>query len=1016
MLARKTVTVLFSDVDESIGLGERHDAESLRRAMFRYFDMASAVLEHHGGTVEKFVGDAIMAVFGIPTIHEDDALRAVRAAAELQARIGELNLELERNLGIRLALQIGVDTGEVVVGDPRDGRTLATGNAINVAARLQQAAGPGQILIGKTTHALVKDAVETGPLESFPIKGKSKDVERRRLHEVKPGAPGLARRLDAPLVGRGDEVELLLSAFEQVERERSCRLFTILGPAGIGKSRLAAELVQLLGDRAAAYTGRCLAYGEGITFWPLAQIVREIGDGPALADAVAGDEDAGLIVERVRGAIGAAGPTGGAEETFWAVRRLFECLAAERPLVLCFEDIHWAEPTFLDLIEYLGGWSRGAPIFLLCLARPDLVEQLPGWIAPKPYADALALEPLSGTDSLELLAGLGGHEELSEEATRRITDAAEGNPLFVEQMVAMAAEGQNGELAVPPSIQALLAERLDRLTAEQRAVIERASVVGREFPRVAIVELCPPEMRPSVGQHLMELVRKELIRPDPSAAAREDGFGFRHILIRDAAYDGLAKKLRANLHERFADWTEAHAGERATELEEIVGYHLEQAYRYREQLGPVDESALAIARRGAEHLAAAARRALARGDMPAAATLLTRATILLREDDEGRVALAPDLGAALIATGEMARAEGILTRAIGEAQRSGDRVAESHARLRHAELRLETDPLGADEAAREVQEALLTLEEIGDDLGVAAALHDLALVESTHGRHARAERILGEALERVEPAGAPRQRARILLALGHSLYAGPTAVEAAIEQCRRIVDENEGDKTVQGGTAAFLAVLHAMAGDFPAAHEHAARSKAVFAQLGAAMWLAHAHWYAALVCVIAGETAAAEDDARTACEMLERAGARAGISAPAAMVAEALLLQGNLQEADRYARLAEETAPAADVEAHVAWRRARAQLLEERGELKAADKLLREAVAIADETDSLNLQGGALEAHAGVLVGSGNAREAADLLERAAAIYDAKGNSARSREVRKTLARLVPGEALRPQP
>ena len=578
MLVRKTVTVLFSDVAEFTGLGERLDPESLRRLMSRYFDEMRRVVERHGGTVEKFIGDEIMAVFGVPQVHEDDALRAVRAAAEMREALGPLNDALEQTWGVRLRTRTGVNTGEVVAEDPAAGSSFVTGDAVNLAKRLEQAAGPGEILIGKATYPLVKDAVTAGPLQSFQVKGKSEPVSPLRLDEVEARAPGLLRRLDAPLVDRVLELAALAEAFERAERTRELQLVTVLGAAGIGKSRLVGELVGSIEDRARILKGTCLPYGDGITFWPIVQILRQAGGDEGIARVLAGVEDGGLVAERLSGLLGTA-PDASTEETFWAVRRFLEAAARDEPLLVLLEDIHWAEPTLLDLIEYLAGWTRGAPILVVCPARRDLLERHPGWLTPRRNAFVVTLEALAGADVDALLDGLRSEAPLPERALGRIAAAAEGNPLFLEQLVAMASEnGGDDELAIPPSIQALLAARLDRLSADERAVIECAAVVGREFLRGHVVDLSSEDLRPTLGSHLMALVRKELIRPDTAATGHDDGFRFRHALIRDAAYDGMPKEVRADLHERFAWIVEASYPERRTELEEIVGYHLERAY------------------------------------------------------------------------------------------------------------------------------------------------------------------------------------------------------------------------------------------------------------------------------------------------------------------------------------------------------------------------------------------------------------------------------------------------------
>ncbi len=532
---RKTVTVVFADVTDSTALGERLELESFRRVIARYFDVARTCLERHGGTVEKFIGDAVMAVFGVPTVHEDDALRALRASSELRDSLASLNEELERDYGISLLLRTGVNTGEVVTGTEE---RLATGDAVNVAARLEQAAQPGEILIGEQTQRLARTAIEVEPVDPLALKGKAESLGAYRLLRIVEGAPAFDRRLDAPLVGRREELATLREAFEAAVSERRCRLVAVVGPPGIGKSRLARGLESALAGEATVLYGRCLPYGDGITYWPLVEIFRE-------ADA----ED------ELTTALSAGAP----EEIFWLVRKAFEERSRQRPLVLVVEDVHWAETTFLDLVEHLADWTRDAPLLLLCLARPELLDERPGWSGRA----TIALEPLSEAESEELIEEILGGSQLADRERGRVQAVAEGNPLFLEQFLAMLAEGGDVE-HVPATMHALLASRLDGLPDEERDLLEHASVVGLEFEWQALAELHPDRRRPP-GAQLAGLVRKELIQPHEVLG---DTFRFRHMLIRDAAYERTPKELRSHLHERFADWLES----RGEAFEEIVGY------------------------------------------------------------------------------------------------------------------------------------------------------------------------------------------------------------------------------------------------------------------------------------------------------------------------------------------------------------------------------------------------------------------------------------------------------------
>jgi class 3 adenylate cyclase len=561
---RKTVTVVFCDLTGSTALGDQLDPEAVRATMRRYYDESRGILERHSGTVEKFIGDAVMAVFGVPQAHEDDALRAVRAASELREAVSELGLQA----------RIGVNTGEVVAGD---GETLVTGDAVNVAARLEQLADPGEILLGEETRRLVRDAVEVEARE-LEVKGKSEPVRAYRLRELDLEAQGVARRLDSPLVGRVRELQRLRDDFEHAVTRRSSYLFTLLGAAGVGKSRLVAEFVQGVGPRARILRGRCLHYGEGITYWPLVEVLLQLETDPQAVLALPSPTDAAV-----------------------ATRKLLEERATEQPLVVVVDDIQWAEPAFLDLVEHIADWSRGAPIFLLCIARPELLELRPAWGGGKPNATSLMLEPLAENEASTLIDNLLGASSLADPVRQRILRASDGNPLFVEEMLLMLREnGGDDEIEVPPTIHALLQARLDRLASEERSVIERGAVEGEVFHRSPVAELAPPRVRTGLDGHLQRLIRNELIRPERATLPGDDAFRFRHLLIRDAAYESLPKETRADLHERFALWIDEHV--ELVEQDEIVGYHLEQAVRYRRELDRDDGGVASLA---ATRLAAA---------------------------------------------------------------------------------------------------------------------------------------------------------------------------------------------------------------------------------------------------------------------------------------------------------------------------------------------------------------------------------------------------------------------------
>ena len=522
---RKVVTVLFCDVTGSTALGEELDPEALHELMSRCWRELRMVIERHGGTVDKFVGDAFTAVFGVPQVREDDALRAVRAAAEIRERLAALPADVRVALSFRTA----VNTGLVLVGEGED---LAIGDAVNLAAALGQAAGPGEIVLGEETVRLVRDAVQVEPLEPL-VKRKSVSVRAFRLSLVDPLAPGIKRHFETPLVARDRELGVLHAAWERAVNESGCLLFTLLGAAGVGKSRLVSELFASLGDAATVLSGRCLHYGEGITFWPLIEALATVAK-PAEA-----------VLELLQSG-GAATP----EELFFAIRRLLESLALERPVILHVDDLQWGEPMLLDLLDHVAELSRGAPILLLCTARPELLEDRPAWGGGKLNATTVLLAPLAASQCETLLDQLDG--DLDSEVRARVIAASEGNPLFLEEMVALACE--RGTLVVPSSIQALLAARLDHLPVEERELLEHGAVEGEVFHRTSLLALSGKQPPAMLDLQLSGLVRKELIRPHPPTLEGDEAFYFRHVLIRDAAYDGLPKAIRAQLHQRFADW------------------------------------------------------------------------------------------------------------------------------------------------------------------------------------------------------------------------------------------------------------------------------------------------------------------------------------------------------------------------------------------------------------------------------------------------------------------------------
>jgi class 3 adenylate cyclase/tetratricopeptide (TPR) repeat protein len=986
-VSRRTVTVLFADVADSTPLGERLDPESLRQVMSRWFARMSEVLVRHGGTVEKFIGDAVMAVFGIPELHEDDALRAVRAATELRVAMTTLNDELDE-LGVHIGIRVGLNTGEVVAGDGTGGQMLVTGDPVNVAKRLEEAARTGEILIGENTRRLVANAALLEPREELTVKGKSGPVVAWNVLGVIAGAPAYARRLDAPLVGREEELRRLREIFATVSAQRSCQLVTLVGPAGIGKSRLAAELSWALRGEARTVSGRCLPYGDGITFWPVVQIIGALGGEDGVSEILASAEDAEAVEERVLSVLG-SGALAPGSEMFWAVRRLFEEAARELPVMIVFEDIHWAAPTLLDLIEYLAGWTHDAPVLLLCLARPDLFEERQSWLSA-PNATEVVLGPLTDAELEQLLDEIAQEWPLDAAARARIAEAAEGNPLYVEQMAAMLAEGGSVG-AIPPTIHALLAARLDRLPPDERAVLERASVAGKDFVRSAVLQLFDEDERTGVDARLLNLTRKDLLTPRPG---REDAYRFRHALIRDAAYAGIPKERRAQLHERFAEWAARTNAGRAGDLDEIVGYHYEQAVRYRQELAALDEDVRALADRAGILLARAGERSFARHDMPAAVNLLARATTLLSEEHAIRLQALPQLGSALMKTGDFSRADGVLGEALAGAAAAGDKKLELRTLIEREFFRTFTNPESSTEEIIRVAETTIPLlEELHDELGLAKAWWLRSEADAIAGRWAARTEALERALVHAKRASDPREISTIIGLLARALAYGPTPVPEAIRRCEELSESVGGDVEVRAGIASTLAGLHAMQGQFDEARTLAEEGRAIYEELGLRYMLAGEHSFASgSIELLAGDPAAAVRELRWGYNALEQMGERGTRSTLSAFLAQALVEQGEYLEAIEFSKISEETGAAADVVTQAVWRAARAGALVQMGDVSNAELLAEEAVSLATGTDFLDLHGTTLLVLAGVLRAAGDSGAAPLLVERARQAFERKGN------------------------
>jgi class 3 adenylate cyclase len=952
---RKTVTVVFCDVTGSTALGERLDPEAMRRTMGRYFEEIRLIVERHGGTVEKFIGDAVMAVFGIPVAHEDDALRAIRSVAEIRDRLGVLGEELS----VALSFRTGVNTGEVVAGE---GETLVTGDAVNVAARLEQAAPTGEILIGAATLSLVRDAVTVEAVDPLELKGKREPVAAFRLVTVDATADAFSRHLDAPLVGRVREQQRLLAAFEDVISERECHMFTLLGPAGVGKSRLTEAFLTRAGQTADVLRSRCLHYGEDITYWPLVEILIAIGVDPG---DVIGSSPA---------------------DTQLSFRKLIEARAAERPQIVVVDDIQWAEPVFLDLIEHVSDWSRDAPIFLLCVARPELLELRPGWGGGKLNATTILLEALSVEDCELLISRLAGEAQITNDVRERILQAADGNPLFIEEMLAMVSEnGGEAEIVVPPTIQALLQSRLDRLGSGERDMIGRGAVEGQVFHRSTVQELAPIADRDAVATHLLSLVRKELIRPDKPTHPDEEAYRFRHLLIRDAAYDSLPKETRAELHEAFADWLDRHAA--LVEQDEIVGYHLERAYRNRSELDSADPRLDDLARRASARLSRAARGAAERGDVSAVCGLCQRAAELLPEGDPQRLEVRFASAYPLVTAGRGDEA----SVAASELSSSPDPRFQAFGRLATAMVDLHAGQFDARRAEDDLDATRKVFEADGDDHGLAwvgfldAQMHWMR----GHAALATTAALQGEAHARAAGDDSLAASLRSWSLITRSF--GPTPVaEALVAGQAMLAEANSMDARAIAQVA--VGKLLAMCGDQDAARELVRAGIECSREAGQVIEAAGSAQTAAFVELRAGAPESAEELLRASIAELDRLGNLSYRGTTTLMLADILATRGAYEEAARRCTEVREMLNEDDLADVVAADSLEGFLAAVAGSHAEGERLSAQAVKLASTTDMYEWNGRSLEWHARTLALIGKPLEAREAATTALAVYEAKGD------------------------
>jgi DNA-binding SARP family transcriptional activator/predicted ATPase len=1003
-LARRPVTVLCVTLQLAPSSGVALDPEAHGVVNEHVVSGLTAVLERHGGRLAASDSEHLMGVFGVVTVHEDDALRAARASLEAREELTAEAGVLPRHYGASLVCRFGLATGEVLVGG--SGPLGFAGDVGVRAVILAEAAAPGQILISHQTQQLAAGAIETD----------SAGPDRFLLRSAHAGLRPLAVRLDAPLVGRGEEIHRLEAAYARATRERVTMAVTVIGEAGLGKTRLVQEFADGLGREAQVFTGRCLSYGEGITFWPLREVVRQAGmgdDSPqGIKDLLAEEADAAAVAEQLHRALGSGSPgRTAAAEIFWAARRLLEALARRRPVLVLFEDLHWAEPTFLDLVESLALLPGRSPIVIVCIARPELLDQRPAWAVETDRSFCIQLAPLGEDPSAALLDSLSVDQRILPSTRARLIDTAGGNPLYLEQLAASLSEQSRSDIrpALPPTIQALLSARLQHLGPGASSVLVRAAIVGKDFGEQAIWELLPVEARAPLSRNLQTLVTKGLVQRALGRDPHEE-YSFRHSLIQEAAYGSIPKSLRAELHHRYADWLEAVVSDPFPGRSEILGHHLEQSVRYRTELWPADPESAALSLRAAGQLETAGVAAHDRGDDIAAVNLLDRAAALLPGDDPILGRLYRSLGTALIEAGEFGKAKAALDHAQRITAANGDVRQHAHARVQALLLQLKVNPSEAIiDISHELPELRREFEATQDDLGICSTLQLEGALHWDHSRCAAAEYAWQRAADYARKVNDRRQLAEILSWLASAALWGPTPAPEGIQRCKDYLDEIGNHSIGKAEILLNLAGMYAMRDDFTAAEATLDAAKSILETLGPTMTAALTD-PAAFIAMLAGDPATAERYLRLEYDSLYQMGERRVLSTTAAKLARAIAAQGpsRYDEAIRLTAISREAAADDDISPQAVSQGLYARILADQGRYREAQELARSAAALAAQTDLLNEHADTLLELTHVLSATGQVSEAHSAATQALNLYRRKGNLPGARESLRYLTQSTP--------
>jgi class 3 adenylate cyclase/tetratricopeptide (TPR) repeat protein len=969
-MERKLATVLFVDLVDHTHLVSGADPEVVRRRVTTFFDGVSRCIETHGGTVEKFAGDAVMAAFGIPQAHEDDAERAVRAALAILDRVHELELEA----------RIGVEAGEVVV-DQTDS-TFATGEAVNVAARLQQAARPGEILIGVSVHRLTRGAIEAesaGPLE---LRGFREPIPAFRPLAARD-APRLGT-ITAPFIGRDSELDLLHNTLERTLRDRRPHVFTVYGEPGVGKSRLVREFLAGV-EGTTILSGRALPYGEGVTYWPLAEMVKAaagITDDDPLEEAqkklmeCCGDEAVAELLGLASGVLEGIEGERGQPEIAWAAREFVDELADVQPLVMVFEDIHWAEEPLLELIDHLAQWVRERALLILCLARPELLDVRPGWGGGRIRSTSIELEPLPRDESERLADALLDDTELPPSVRVRLLDKTEGNPLFVEETVRMVRESGDGAFdRIPDTLQALIAARIDRLPQSEKLLLQRASVIGRFFWAGALAYLSP-EFGEELDDALDDLLVRDLVtREQRSTISGETAYRFKHVLIREVAYSGLSKSSRADLHTKFAEWLRERADK---ELLEIRAYHLDQATQLLAELDgrpPVGLSAKA-----AKALEAAGRRALGREANQSARKLLVRAvelepTIERRYNAARAAWKLADLGAVQVEMSSI----------VADAGKEENRRIEGRAFTALSEVTLARE--GDATRARELADQALSVLEEDDFEGRFGALDVRSLVDWYEGKLRSAEDFEMQALQAARTAGRKdlESKATLELATIHLVRMEDEKAAPLIERALELA-EASGSIVARANAALTKGEFHRAREECDEAEGWLTKALDLFTESGSQWGIGKSSSALGRLMWKVGDPKRAEKLLRESIRMLAPMQERGTLCEAQRLLAQLLLEQGRIDEAEKYALAARETVSAEDISSRATTRLALAQVRAAQGRDDEAETLFQQAIDIVRGSEQCRIDVELLPPYAQFLRERGRFDEAAEFEVRLAGL------------------------------